>query len=363
MPSGITRKEEGRRNGNAGGECQHSNIDRELSPGGDRVGHGRGHSADDEPRGHEGDQTAGDGEDRSLREQQLHQASAACAERGSHCDFTRARCGPAEHERRDVGARHEEHEANSPQEQQHRPFHPADDLVPKGRSGQADREARVLQRGGVVGIDPSCQYIELRSGFVDRHAALQPGNHAVIELAATFLSLSVGERHRHPDAGRLVVRLGTAAGELEASGHDADHRVRPAVERDGLTHDRAVASVTRLPEPPAQHRHVHTGPVLLRAEIAAQQRADAEQREQARRDLGAIDPDRLGASRELKRKVHVRRHVLERLLVALDIEKVRRREGDVFHAEALMQGHETLGVREPERPDERRVDDAEGRRD
>ena len=29
------RKEEGRRDGNAGGECQHANIDRELSPGGD----------------------------------------------------------------------------------------------------------------------------------------------------------------------------------------------------------------------------------------------------------------------------------------------------------------------------------------
>ena len=218
------------------------------------------------------------------------------------------------------------------------------------RRGAADRpiaKPACCSDGWVVGIDPSCQDIELRSGLVDRHAALQPRDHAVIELAAAFLSLSVGERHRHPDAGRLVVRLGTAAGELEASGHDADHRVRPAVERDGLTHDRAVASVTRLPEAPAQHRHVHTGPVLLRAEIAAQQRADAEQREQARRDLGAIDPDRLAASRELERNVHVRRHALERLLVALEIEKVRRREGDVFSRSARARPRDARGPRTP----------------
>jgi hypothetical protein len=150
-------KEERCRHGNAGGECQHANIDRELLPGRDCFGYGRGHSADDEPRGHEANQTADDGEDRSLGEQQLQQASAARAERGSDGNFTRARRGPAEHERRDVGARHQEHETHSPQEQQQRPLHPADDLVPQGRSGEADREARVLQLGWVVGIDPSCQ--------------------------------------------------------------------------------------------------------------------------------------------------------------------------------------------------------------
>ncbi len=90
------------------------------------------------------------------------------------------------------------------------------------------------------------------------------------------------------------------------------------------------------------------------------QRPHAEQRDELRRHLGSVDPERLAAPGELERDVHERRDTVERLLVALEIEEVRRREGGLV-AEALVQGHETLGCFEPQRPDERRVDDAEGR--
>ena len=132
------RKKDGRRDGNAAGERQHPEVDRDLLRRREGLGNGCGERADDDLRGQEAEQTAGRGQDGRLYEQKLHQTRATRAERSTHGDFTRARRGPAEDERRDVCARHEEHEADSRQQQQQRPLHPPGDLVSKGRRGQTD---------------------------------------------------------------------------------------------------------------------------------------------------------------------------------------------------------------------------------
>ncbi len=250
-------------------ERQHPEVDRDPARRRQGFGDGRRHRSDDEARRHEAHQAARRGQDRRLHEQELRQASAARAERRAHGDLARPRRGPAEDQRRDVGARHQQHEADGREQQQERPLHPPGDLLSQRRGGESDREARVLQLGGIRGVDPSCQDVELRPCFAYRHALLEPADHAVVELAAASLTLPVAERHRYPDAGRLVVPLGAAAGELEARRHDADHRVRPAVERDRLADDRGVASVARLPEAEAQQGDVHAGPVLVGGEVAA----------------------------------------------------------------------------------------------
>ena len=71
------RKEDGRGDGDAAGERQDSEIDRDLLHSWKCLSNGRGHRTDKESRGQETQQSPGRGEDRSLREQELHQAGAA----------------------------------------------------------------------------------------------------------------------------------------------------------------------------------------------------------------------------------------------------------------------------------------------
>ena len=206
--------------------------------------------------------------------------------------------------------------------------------------------------------------VELGARLVDRRPHLQSADDAVIELVATRLQLPVGETHGHPGGGRFPVETTAAQGKVETGRHDADHRVRPAIERDRTADDRSVASEPCLPEAVAEHSDVHPRPVFLRRERPPQHRPDAEHVEQVPRHLRHVDAHRRTTPRELGRTLDVRRDPFERLLLTLDIGEVRRRERRVLEVgarEPLLQRHQPFGLVEGKRPDQDGIDDAEGR--
>lgn len=71
-----------------------------------------------------------------------------------------------------------------------------------------------------------------------------------VEPARGAALLGGVEGQRRPEAGAVVLRVG----EAEALRHDANHRVRPAVELDLRAHQWAAA-VKALPQPVAHDRH------------------------------------------------------------------------------------------------------------
>src|SRR6185436_12205784 len=99
--------------------------------------------------------------------------------------------------------------------------------------------------------------------LLERDAGLERAERAEpMEVARHVLGL---ERERPPDLPLLAVE-GAAARE------HAYYRVRLAVERYRLTHDRGIAAEPRLPEPIAQEHHVVVSHlVLARQKLAAEQ--------------------------------------------------------------------------------------------
>ena len=99
-------------------------------------------------------------------------------------------------------------------------------------------------------------------------------------------------------------------------------------------------------------------------ERTSQHRPDAKHVEQVRRHLGDVDPHGRGSPCQLGRTWRVGRDSVERLLLTLEVDEVRRGERGVLGKarDPLGERHQAPGLIEWQRPDQHGVDDAEGRR-
>ena len=118
-----------------------------------------------EPRHEHADQRRRAPQQQPLCKKHPGYRSASRAQRRPDRDLSLTADRADQQEACDVGARHQQHEADSREQQQERPLHPPGDLLSQRRGGQSDREARALQFGGIGGVDPSCQDVELRPCF------------------------------------------------------------------------------------------------------------------------------------------------------------------------------------------------------
>ena len=124
---------------------------------------------------------------------------------------------------------------------------------------------------------------EIGSRFWQRHARLEAPERPGV--------LPVGPRLRCPARRAERYPRLTAFRKVEARGHDANHRVRAAVHRDHAPNDRSLAAETTLPEAvPEQDDVVLAVLILLGKKVPSQQWANAEDRQEIRRNGRALDP-------------------------------------------------------------------------
>jgi len=201
-------------------------------------------------------------------------AAARCAKRGTYGDLAGAVDGAAEQQARDVRARDEEHE--QVRHQQHDGHH-LDDVV-----GEVERRAKRHDVDAAIGGLDRMRVGDATGDGVQLALRLGPG-HAGSETTDHLQRVTVAGEHggvqdtRDPDLGRRQWKH-------EFRRHDADDRVRPAVDLEGAAENVPVASKPCLPEPMAEHHDVAlSGSVLAGPEASAQHGLDAEQREDVRR--------------------------------------------------------------------------------
>ena len=104
--------------------------------------------------------------------------------------------------------------------------------------------------------------------------------------------------------------------------HDADHGAREAVEHDRPADQRGVRGEAPRPEPLAQHDdRRRVGSFVVRHERAAEDRAQAEQREQIRVRAHTLQALGLAVAREVVRLRHEHRDALERASCAASIRR------------------------------------------
>ena len=171
--------------------------------------------------------------------------------------------------------------------------------------------ARMVVRVRVLPGEDRRQVVQVRLRLRHAHARPEPG-HGHQEMIAALLGdgFTVGRlvhpRRGHPEFDGLVLE-----GKPEARRHHADDLAGVAVHPQRAAKHVRVAAETPLPQAVAEDHHAAARRVLRRQEAPAQRGRDAERREQAGRNDGAL-------------------RVRGRLAVVGEREVGRRKSGDPF---------------------------------
>ena len=131
---------------------------------------------------------------------------------------------------------------------------------------------------GEVTHDLLADAVDVLGGLLDRDEVLHAGDHAIAPRAEVGVGqLFRGEAERNPDLG--LIETACRQWKLEAARHNADDGIGAAIENDGLPNDAGVAMIAIEPQRIADEGERCVGVVLLRGEDAAQNRPNAERRE------------------------------------------------------------------------------------
>jgi hypothetical protein len=200
---------------------------------------------------------------------------------------------------------------------------------------------------------------QLRLRALFGRAVGEPSEQLQREMLAALLRRQVRHlRERQPEVG--------AERKLHPLGHDADNRGRHVVDADRPAEDRRVGAVAQLPDAVAEDRDGRRSRlVVLREEIAAQERPLPDQSEGVGRDVRPLVT--LGHAPFV---AHVHRRAVERrqpaeallrLAQVLEIEVRHAHVGAARHV-PLRDRHDAIGIVERQAPDEDGVDEGEDRR-
>jgi hypothetical protein len=133
------------------------------------------------------------------------------------------------------------------------------------------------------------------------------------------------------------------------------------VDQDRLP-DHIASAESLLPDVVAEDSDARSRGVLFRREVAAARQRRAQQRKEIRRHARADDALGRAAAAELEVDVPIRSEPLERLLIALEIQQVGRRDRETGNGSPLarLEEHDKpIGIAEEKWPDQHRIDDAE----
>ncbi len=266
------------------------------------------HSCEEQARGR-----AERGKQKTLREQLAHEALAARADHGAHGDLAAARGRAGQEHVRDVGAGDEEHEPHRAEEDQQRRAHGPDDALRQAG------DAHVAVGPGELFFEARRDRRNLRTRLLDRCARCEARKDPE-RLRRPAVRLRVhGERCPH-----LGVRCPEGS-EGEIGRHDTDHLVRLTVKDNRPLEDTGIAAEVAHPEAEADHLPVTPLAVIVRRPGAAEERCDAEHRENVGGHLDRRHFLRLIDSGEIGGPGLSRAHRVEGARVALPVEIVRRR--------------------------------------
>jgi hypothetical protein len=211
--------------------------------------------------------------------------------------------------------------------------------------------------------------IELSSALGDRHARFQPADGGEVEVALS-LSLLVGDCQRHPHIVlQRELKTGNqvrATGKLKSFRHYADDLRVLTGERKRLAEHIWVAAEMSLPESVADDRDRRAiRHVFFRRERAAQYWTSTNRFKEIRGYSCATQQLRISASGQLPRPGTKRRHAFERLRSGFESFEVgsgirqcvclKLRQDAPDHYDAFR-------IFERQRPQQRRVHNAEDRR-
>lgn len=175
-------------------------------------------------------------------------------------------------------------------------------------------------------------------------------------MVVVQLPLLRRERDRRPQPLALPVRI-------ERCRHDADHRVRLAVQPDRPPDDPGISLEAVLPKSVRQHDHpVRTRDILSGKDCPACGGENIEHLEETRRHQRTGHALRRILRRQVEARPAHRRHRLERPAQLLPVDEVSRRYVAGAAAVRLRHRHHPLGLAERERPQHHRVHHAEDRR-
>ena len=323
----------------AGG--QHADQRRDRPGGGEQAG-GAAHRAEQEAFGQE----------------LADEVGAGRAKRGADGDLALALRRARQQQAGDVRARDQQHETDGAEQHQERGADAADDLV--AQRLQPDGAPRV----GLWKVPrlPLGECLELGARRREARARLQAGEDLEVvhvplgEQVARHVERRRGhdERREHPDARVLGI--------VEGSRHDAEDRVRHAVDLDPAADDRRVACQLALPDALADDDQRLCGAAVGRGrERPAHERRHREDVEVVGRDARGRHALRLASRhRDRRRIAPVTGHRRQRLALPIDVEEVGRREAAVrIRAAAARQPDDRPAVGVGQRPQQNAVDDAE----
>ena len=215
-----------------------------------------------------------EGKDQALGEELPDDAGAAGAERLPDRDLLLARGQPSEKQRRHVGARDEQHEGDRAEQRVERRL----------EAGDQARDVR-LRQAGVLGVEPRGEPLlvaaadrrQLGRGLFQRDVGFQARDRPGVAGADLDLRRRQAAGLEHARREHLHLRVGRA----HPRRRDADDLPRHAVQRDRAADEIRAAAEPRLPQlvaDDADRRAVRH--VLLRREVAAERRTDAERRQE-----------------------------------------------------------------------------------
>jgi hypothetical protein len=205
-------------------------------------------------------------------------------------------------------------------------------------------------------------------GLRRTHAGFQPGDDADVtgvavrrhvEILVDRGTRNVAGASRHPEFGaRTGRRLGRDERPEEVARHHGDHEPRTAVQRDRPADDRRIAAEPARPQPVAEHDGGRIRAAAVKR--VAEERTRAEHVEERGRHAGSLDRLGLAGAGERVADVRQRGGALEARRLAAEVEHPARphRVGRTL-GRPVPQEHEPAGVGERQRPQERRIDDAE----
>jgi hypothetical protein len=204
----------------------------------------------------------------ALGEELPDDSRRARAHRCAHRELRAARVEPHEHQARDVRARHQQHEARGPQQQQQRPAGVADH--PLGQRCRRDGKPHVARVvGRELGDEARRDGGERRLRAPDRDTGRQP-RHATQEVTTPSRDRRWIEPERRDDVGHLPRRVVVRKPEVRRQ--HADDLGAGAVQDDLSPDDRRVRAEPAGPQPIADQGHAPPVTILFRGEGAAGRR-------------------------------------------------------------------------------------------
>jgi len=302
----------------------------------------------------EAQETADDGEHHAFDEQLTHDAPAGGAERHAHRHLARARRRSRQQEVRHIGARDEQDERDGAhQRQEDQSNLTAVHAVVERHHSRRD----VFVRRRVIVRQPGRDRREFRLCLRQRDAVGQPSEDLEVPGVAFLLRQARHLHERYPQ-----VRVDR---EFEAFGHHADHGRWHVVHFDRAADDGWVAAIAVLPDTVAEDHHCGgAGTILLRAEVAAEQRLLADQPERVGRHIRTLES--LGCASfiaDVHRLAAVRGERRQRPVRGPIVLEVRIRHAPVpIAGVARADGHDAIGIVERQTTNEHGVDEREHRR-